>query len=64
MPVFHGKQRYWVSKGLKLPLTEDNPQEWYKFVEPDWTHEFENGTLMRFNVGKNALVDMFMEFNQ
>lgn len=61
MPTFHGRQRYWVSKGLELPLTEDNPQEWYKHVEPDWILETPNGTIMRFDLNKNLLVDMFME---
>jgi hypothetical protein len=61
MPVFFGRKRYWVSKGLKLPLVEDNPEHWYKHVTPDWSKEFENGTVMRFIIGKNALVDMFFE---
>lgn len=62
MPVFEGKQRYWVSKGLDLPLIEDNPQEWYKQVVPDWQYVLDNGTLLRFDLNKNALVDMFWEF--
>lgn len=61
MPVFFGRQRYWASKGLELPLVEDNPKPWYKHVKPDWSKELENGTIMRFNIGKDAIVDMFFE---
>lgn len=64
MPSFPGKQRYWVSKGLKQPTIEDNPEKWYEHVKPDWSREFDNGTLMRFNVGKNALLDIFWEANR
>jgi hypothetical protein len=61
MPVFSGNQRYWVSKGLLLPLTEDNPEKWYEHVKPDWSKNFPNGKIMRFNIGRNELVDMFWE---
>lgn len=64
MPTFEGRQRYWVSKGLDLPLVEDNPEEWYKHVEPDWIKENENGTIMRFDLNKNPLTDMFWESKQ
>lgn len=62
MPVFKGRQRYWVSKGLELPLIEDNPDEWYLSIEPDWIRETENGTLMRFDLNKNNLADLLGEF--
>jgi hypothetical protein len=29
MPQFHGKHRYWATKSLMRPRTEDNPDEWY-----------------------------------
>lgn len=59
MPVFNGSQRYWASKGLKLPLIEDNPEEWYKHTKPDWIKETQNGTIMRFDLNKNPLADLF-----
>lgn len=64
MPVFHGKQRYWASKGLLLPRVEDNPQEWYQYIEPDWQTETANGTILRFNHGTHPLSDMFLEAYQ
>lgn len=63
MPVFEGKQRYWVSKGLELPNIENNPEPWYQNVEPDWWCEFENGTLLRFDLNKHLLTDIFWEAN-
>lgn len=62
MPLFHGKQRYWASKGLALPKVQDNPEEWYKHVKPDWQVETENGTIMRFNIG-HPLSDIYWEAN-
>lgn len=63
MPLFEGKQRYWVSKGLELPNIENNPELWYQHVEPDWWCEFENGTLLRFDLNKHPLTDIFWEEN-
>lgn len=63
MPVFQNKQRYWVSKHLELPLIENNPEKWYQHVEPDWWCEFENGTLLRFDLNKHPLTDIFWEAN-
>jgi len=62
MPSFHGRQRYWASKGLILPELEDNPDEWYKHATPDWIQENDNGTIMRFDLNKNALVDIISRF--
>lgn len=62
MPTFKGRQRYWVSKGLELPGIEDNPQEWYKHIAPDWIQKNENGTIMRFNLNKHPLAKMLSEF--
>lgn len=64
LTIFPHKQRYWVSKGLTLPLVEDNPELWYLHVTPDWSKELPNGTLMRFNLNRNSLVDMFWEDKQ
>jgi hypothetical protein len=63
MPAFERKQRYWVSKGLDLPLIENNPEHWYKHVIPDWQCVFENGTLLRFDLNKNLLTDIFWDEN-
>lgn len=63
MPTFSNKNRYWVSSGLVLPRVEDNPEKWYLHVKPDWSKEFENGTLLRFNIHSNVLVDIFWEAN-
>lgn len=64
MPSFSNKHKYWASKGLLLPNIEDNPELWYRQITPDWTKECENGKLLRFNINKNALVDIFWEQNQ
>lgn len=64
MPVFPGKQRYWASKGLITPNVEDNPEQWYLHVKPDWLVEHENGTIMRFNVGSHVLSDIYWEANK
>lgn len=63
MPYFENQQRYWASKGLKKPLIENNPEPWYQHIEPDWWCETPNGTITRFGLNKNALVDMFWEEN-
>jgi hypothetical protein len=63
MPIFEGKQRYWVSKGLNTPNIENNPEHWYKHVIPDWQCECENGTLLRFDLNKNLLTDIFWDEN-
>lgn len=64
IPQSIGKQRYWVSKGLALPEIEDNPEEWYRHVKPDWETETPNGKIMRFNYGTSPLSDMFIEAHQ
>jgi hypothetical protein len=64
MPTFAGKKRYWTSKGLAKPVTEDNPPEWYLHIKPDREYINEHGKIIEFNAGKNPLVDMFMEARQ
>ncbi len=63
MPLFEGKQRYWVSKGLALPDIENNPEPWYRHEKPDWEYQFENGTLLRYDLNKHPLTDIFWEAN-
>ena len=61
MPILYGKNRYYASRGLEKPKTEDNPEKWYLCAEPDRQYEVENGKILEFNAGKNPLVDMFHE---
>lgn len=61
MPLFHNKQRYWASKGLKLPKIQDNPEKWYEKYAPDWEIENDFGKVLEFQVGKNPAVDRFWE---
>lgn len=64
MPTFHGKNRYWVSQGLKKPTSEDNPEPWYMFVKPDREYITDYGVIWEFDSGKNPLADMFIEANR
>lgn len=59
-----GQHLYLASKNLSLPVIEDNPQNWYEFVEPDWVKITPNGKIMRFKLGKSPLSDMFLESNR
>lgn len=61
MPTFAGKKRFWTSKGLAKPATEDNPPEWYLHVQPDREYVNEHGKIIEFNAGKHPLVDIFLE---
>jgi hypothetical protein len=61
--VFPNKQRYRASKGLLHPTVEDNPDKWYEHVTPDWEKEFKNGTIMRFNVNKKQLENLFLDID-
>lgn len=47
-----GKKRYWHSKQLEMPRVEYNPPDWYKTVEPDWSHESEFGITKIFSSDK------------
>jgi hypothetical protein len=48
MPQIGGKNRYWVSHGLQLPPTEENPDPWFLKKKPDNSFEFEYGTILTF----------------
>ena len=53
MPLFFGKNRYWASIGLKLPVVEDNPPDWYLKREPYRKFKGEFGTFLYFTPGTN-----------
>lgn len=59
MPTFFNKQRYWVSKGLKLPKVQYNPEAWFDYFKPSWELENEFGRLMDFNIGENPIIDEY-----
>ncbi len=61
MPLFLNKNRYWASRGLKKPKTQDNPEHWYKVISPDREYILENGRFIEFETGKHPLVDMYVE---
>lgn len=61
MPTFFGRQRYWVSKGLKLPSVQYNPEPWFDYFKPDWELENDFGRIMDFNVGVNPIIDKYWE---
>lgn len=63
MPMIFGKNRYWASYKLKRPIKVDNPEPWYEYVTPDRKYENDFGVLLEFDLGKHALVDMFIEAN-
>jgi hypothetical protein len=56
MPMFNNRQRYWVSKGLKLPIVEDNPAKWYLHAKPDWEIDTDNGRILKFNIGSHSML--------
>lgn len=64
MPIFHGKNRYWVSKGLKKPKTEDNLEPWYMFVVPNREYITKYGVIWEFDSGNSPLSDMYIEAHQ
>lgn len=57
MPIFFNKQRYWASKGLKLPKIQYNPEPWFTCFKPDWEMENDFGRIMEFNIGNNPIID-------
>lgn len=61
MVIVFGHNRYWASKGLRKPVTIDNPEPFYKSVEADRHWVVDHGTALEFDRNKHALVDMFLE---
>jgi len=64
MPLFFGKNRYWASKSLTLPKTEDNPEKWYKQVTPDREYPNDNGIILEFDKKSSPLTEMYLEAKQ
>lgn len=58
-----GRQRYWASKNLKLPVVEDNPEEFYKHVIVDRQYANDYGTILEIDKGTSPLSDMYIEAN-
>ena len=54
MPLFFGKNRYWASSGLRLPLTEDNPPKWYLERSPSRIYGSEHGVILDFSNDPSA----------
>ena len=48
MPQFHGKHRFWATRGLMAPRTEDNPSEWYLHEKPQREYVSEYGRTLYF----------------
>lgn len=61
MPLFSNKNRYWISNNLLKPVIENNPQRWYEHIEADRTYPVDHGIFLEFDIGKNAIVDSFIE---
>jgi len=64
MVIIFGKNRYWASKGLAKPPTEENPEGFYKVVEADRHWMIDHGTILEFDRNKHPLIDMFLEAHQ
>lgn len=58
-----GRQRYWSSKNLKLPKSEENPQEFYRHIAADRHYMNDHGTVLEIDKGTHPLSDMFIEAN-
>jgi len=56
-----GKNRYWASKGLNKPTTEDNPEPFYKHIETPLHWVLDHGTILEFEYGLNPITDSFIE---
>lgn len=50
MPQLRGKNRYWASMGLNVPVVEDNPAEWYKDLVPLRSYETEFGIICDYAI--------------
>lgn len=64
MPLFSNKKRYWSSKNLLLPITEENPEGWYKYTQ--WDDHFMNdyGTFLDFYYDKHPFAEIFRKANK
>jgi hypothetical protein len=56
-----GKNRYWASKGLNKPDTEDNPEPFYNHVQTPLHWTIDHGTILEFEYGLNPITDSFIE---
>ena len=56
-----GKKRYWVSRGLKKPAVEQNPEPFYKQIDTPLHWVVDHGTILEFEYGLNPVTDMFIE---
>lgn len=61
MPIFHGKNRYWASRGLRKPTVINNPEPWYEYVPHDRMYVTDFGVILEYDKGKHPLTDMFIE---
>ena len=64
MVIIFGQNRYWASKGLKKPSTENNPEPFYKHIEPDRHWMNDHGTVLEFDRDKHPLIDIFLEYRK
>jgi hypothetical protein len=58
MPRIFAQNRYWASKGLKLPVIVDNPEKFYEVLKPDWEVKTEFGHFMRFNKDSHSQTEI------
>ena len=56
-----GKNRYWVSKNLKKPIIEENPEPFYRVVDWDRHYVLDHGTILEFDKGSSPLIDLFID---
>lgn len=56
-----GKNRYWASQGLFKPLTEENPQPFYRHVDTPLHWVVDHGTILEFEYGRDPIIDSFIE---
>jgi len=61
LTALFGKNRYWASKGLNKPETQDNPEPFYKQVQTPLHWVIDHGTILEFEYGLNPVTDSFIE---
>lgn len=59
-----GKNRYWASKGLKRPVTQDNPASFYEGVKPAYKQQLDHGVIYEFVKGQSPEIDAYIEAHQ